>query len=70
MYDDGDTYKMLIDDRGGCCLAKNKESLIKNTNTAITVSIICISAVVSCVGVFGVLRQAKELKRLKQYPDI
>ncbi len=69
MYDDGDTFKMLIDDRGGCCLAKNKESLIKNTNTAITVSIICISAVVSCVGVFGMFRQVKELKRLKQYPE-
>ena len=69
MYDDGDTFKMLIDDRGGCCLAKNKGSLIKNTNTAITVSIICISAVVSCVGVFGMFRQVKELKRLKQYPE-
>lgn len=63
MAENGETFTMLIDDRGGCCWAINKGELIKPTGTAIIVSIICVSAVVLGLSIFGIVKQSKKLKK-------
>lgn len=63
MISDGATRKMLIADNGCCCLSVYKESLIGYKTLAISISVIVISAVVLGLCIFGIVRQAKNLKR-------
>lgn len=63
MVADGTTMKMLIADNGLCCLSVYKESLIGYKTLAISISVIVISAVVLGLCIFGIVRQAKNLKR-------
>ena len=63
---DGTTMKMLIADNGLCCLSIYKESLIGYKNLALSISVISVSAVVLGLCIFGIVRQSKKIKIIKE----
>ncbi len=65
MISDGATRKMLIADNGLCCLSVYKESLLKPTTLGTYIIIISVSSVVLGLCIFGIVRQSKKLRLLK-----